>query len=645
MTSQLQRMIGLATVLAGFVIFGFVASPAMAQTPVPTVTPSATNQITLQQHSVTVITTTLYGLTGTIPTTVTLTGGGKTFQATVTNYVTQPVTLTVLIDSVAGGGTTDTSILHKVITNVLASLAPTDAFTVAVADFQHGTKPDQFAWAPQTTARGFITGLLGTLQLHVFTIDDERTHLNDTSFTALYDLAAKLQGDGYFLILVTNGLGLRYRPLHVPSVMVALKETTRATYLVSGPADLAVTNYISSHSYYTLGNPSLAGFLAEHLARARPTILQLTYPTTETTAITAVLSLVGQTAVVSLPAVPATPALPTPTALPATPTAVPTHAPLVLTPTVQPLAGSALTGMLPFMIGALIIVVCAVLLIIVVFTRRPRRHAAPVLTSSDSGQAASKAATAYLRADLGSASDKGQQREMNEDTLGMATRGDPAQPITLLIVSDGMGGVDAGEVASALTVKSLKQSFTGEQNTNINWNDWMQQAIQSANEQVISEAKKRNAQMGATVVIAVIDQGTAYLGSVGDSRIYRWNPNRDKGQLTRLTTDHSVVQRLVELGQLSDDERYIHPDRNVVLRSLGDERTGKSDVIPPVLLSSGDWLLLCTDGLWEMVHDPAMQDILAHASSAQEACDRLVGEANKNGGEDNITALIAHFVS
>jgi len=115
--------------------------------------------------------------------------------------------------------------------------------------------------------------------------------------------------------------------------------------------------------------------------------------------------------------------------------------------------------------------------------------------------------------------------------------------------------------------------------------------------------------------------------------------------MVRLTRDHSLVQRLVDLGHLTDEERYVHPERNMVLRTIGDLRTGKPDVSQPISVQDGDWLLLCCDGLWEMVRDDRMRDILSQSAGAQDACDRLITEANRNGGEDNITVVIAHFTN
>jgi serine/threonine protein phosphatase PrpC len=254
------------------------------------------------------------------------------------------------------------------------------------------------------------------------------------------------------------------------------------------------------------------------------------------------------------------------------------------------------------------------------------------------------ASVKHLRMDIGAATDKGMQREANEDNYGVATQGDTDRITQLLIVADGMGGEEAGEVASELTVKRLTEAFM----QNKQWsasqiNTWLQRTIRETNDIVLQEARQRRNQMGATLVVAIINSNMVYLANVGDSRIYRWNPERDRGQMTRLTRDHSLVQRLVDMGQITDEQRYSHPDRNMVLRSIGDARMGYADIIKPVDLHSGDWLLLCSDGLWEMVRDNRIRELLSKATSAQDACDKLIVEANMNGGEDNITAVAVRF--
>ena len=175
-----------------------------------------------------------------------------------------------------------------------------------------------------------------------------------------------------------------------------------------------------------------------------------------------------------------------------------------------------------------------------------------------------------------SATHKGLIREGNEDTplhiefnLNNDNR---ARRAILLAVADGMGGEEAGEQASLLTVHELANAanaFVMSQ-ADLDANAWVQNTVARINDAVMKEAQRRSNQMGATLVFALVCNGIAYLGNVGDSRIYRWNPKRDGGRMVRLTKDHSLVQRLVDMNQIDDAARYTHPERNMVLRSIGD---------------------------------------------------------------------------
>jgi serine/threonine protein phosphatase PrpC len=166
----------------------------------------------------------------------------------------------------------------------------------------------------------------------------------------------------------------------------------------------------------------------------------------------------------------------------------------------------------------------------------------------------------------------------------------------------------------------------------------LREAIEKANEALITYGQEHpdSRGLGSTITAALIIEGTAFVANVGDSRTYLL---RD-GKLARLTRDHSLVERLVEAGQIERDEVYDHPNRNLIYRSLG---AGRADVDVDVFveqLKSGDALLLCSDGLWEMVRDPQLESIISEVQDAGEACDVLVERANENGGEDNITAVL-----
>lgn len=251
-----------------------------------------------------------------------------------------------------------------------------------------------------------------------------------------------------------------------------------------------------------------------------------------------------------------------------------------------------------------------------------------------------------LRVDIGQATDKGMHREANEDNCAVVLGDDMLNKVRLLIVADGMGGEEAGEVAAELTVRTLSHSFHEQQSWGVKQTShWIQQVLKQTNEAVLAEAQERHNQMGATVALALIHGNKVHVAHVGDCRVYRWNPVFDSGKITRLTRDHSLVQRLVDLGQITDEQRYTHPERNMVLRSVGDTRFSPMELVPPITLRAGDWLLLCSDGLWEMVRDSRIKEIIAKSPSAQTACDLLIREANRNGGEDNITAVAIKFES
>jgi serine/threonine protein phosphatase PrpC len=257
------------------------------------------------------------------------------------------------------------------------------------------------------------------------------------------------------------------------------------------------------------------------------------------------------------------------------------------------------------------------------------------------------------RVEVGHATSRGMLRDDNEDSLCAlevpvaASAGYLHRPV-LLAVADGMGGVDAGEVASALTIDLLTAATEalfaddGAAPAAPQVGAWIQATVRDINAAVVAEGTRNGTQMGSTLAFALIVDGTAYLGNVGDCRVYRWHARPGADGMVRLVRDHSLVQSLVDAGVLTDEERYSHPERSLVLRSLGDPRTGVSDDNAPLPLQPGDWLLICSDGLWEMVRDDAIRDV--RAPNAQVACDRLVDLANANGGEDNISVAIGRYM-
>ena len=261
--------------------------------------------------------------------------------------------------------------------------------------------------------------------------------------------------------------------------------------------------------------------------------------------------------------------------------------------------------------------------------------------------------------------DVGQARELNEDEFFVKVMQSSDEPaVGLFIIADGMGGTKGGELASEWAVKTLRtelQSLFAPENlmqtrklstaeiaaagsaatnkvVDFTVQEQIERAVRQANAVVVNYARNRPdkaGDTGTTVTMAVIKESIAYIANVGDSRTYLFS----QGQLRPVTEDHSLVGSLVKVGQLQPDEIYAHPQRNLIYRSLGGKPVVEVDqFVQP--LQPGDQLLLCSDGLWEMVRDPEIAAILRDAASPAAACQRLIEAANACGGEDNISVVV-----
>ncbi len=287
----------------------------------------------------------------------------------------------------------------------------------------------------------------------------------------------------------------------------------------------------------------------------------------------------------------------------------------------------------------------------------------------------------HLKFTAADKTDVGKQREQNEDCAYKRVESSEEGDRGLFIVADGMGGYKAGEVASRLAVETiskaldsffkplpeqptikldsasldqtLKQSTTSEepsanQKTRkltetavVNAiEEQLKAAIQQANRAILRYGEQQTAArgLGSTVTVALVHNDQAYIANVGDSRTYLL---RDK-QLTPLTRDHSLVARLVESKQIEPEDVYTHPQRNLIYRSLGAGHKNIDVDIFHETLRGSDSLLLCSDGLWEMVRQQDLLKVLSEQSSPQKICETLIDMANANGGEDNITAVVVH---
>jgi len=250
------------------------------------------------------------------------------------------------------------------------------------------------------------------------------------------------------------------------------------------------------------------------------------------------------------------------------------------------------------------------------------------------------------RLKVGWATDAGEARRHNEDTVLVITAARDGDDVTpafgLFVLADGMGGHRAGEVASSLAARvvahHIVQQFylpmliSQERNTyQPALNELLVDAVQAANSAVADQVPG-----GGTTLICALNLGSrAYIAHVGDSRAYIVS----EGSLDQITHDHSLVDRLVELGQLTRDEAATHPQKNVLYRAVGQRERLEVDIHVRSIPRGGQ-LLLCSDGLWSVVSEAELTNILMTASSLQTACESLVAAANRAGGPDNITAIL-----
>jgi serine/threonine protein phosphatase PrpC len=227
--------------------------------------------------------------------------------------------------------------------------------------------------------------------------------------------------------------------------------------------------------------------------------------------------------------------------------------------------------------------------------------------------------------------DTGRRRRQNEDAF-------VCEP-PLFAVADGMGGAQAGELASRLAAAAFEESASA-----IRGEEEIARVVRTANARIFEHSVRdpTAAGMGTTATVALVDEhsGTATLAHVGDSRAYRY---RD-GALEQLTTDHSLVGELVRSGRLTEDEAAVHPHRSVITRALGTEADVDVDTRTIDLLP-GDLVLICSDGLSAMVRDEEIVRLLdATTGDPRNAAEALIAAANEAGGEDNVTVVLFELV-
>ena len=232
-------------------------------------------------------------------------------------------------------------------------------------------------------------------------------------------------------------------------------------------------------------------------------------------------------------------------------------------------------------------------------------------------------------------SDIGKTRKVNQDSCGYHTACDG---LGFFIVADGMGGHNAGEVASLATVntflekaKTLREIKSEKQAT-----DFIKGAFRRANDIILykAAADASMAGMGTTAVAAIVTENNFIIGNIGDSRAYIISD----GKIQQITEDHSYVAQLLKAGTIKEEEAKVHPKRNEINRAVGVEAYREPDIFN-CEYKKGDILLLCTDGLDKMVDDEVILEIVLSESEPEQMCQKLVDKANAQGGLDNVTVL------
>jgi serine/threonine protein phosphatase PrpC len=220
-----------------------------------------------------------------------------------------------------------------------------------------------------------------------------------------------------------------------------------------------------------------------------------------------------------------------------------------------------------------------------------------------------------------------------------------SQPIGLYIVADGLGGHDDGQTASKRAIGVMADYITrevllpalqsGQAADNETLAAKLKASVEAANLALVGSNEQTGSDMGSTVTGALIVGDTAHIVNVGDSRTYLY----DGTSLQPISIDHSLVMQLAIGGLIDREDIYTHPQRNQILRSLGDRRDVQIDLFTQKL-RPGYALVICCDGLWEMIRDPQIEQVLRETPEPQAAADRLMELANQNGGEDNISVIV-----
>lgn len=235
--------------------------------------------------------------------------------------------------------------------------------------------------------------------------------------------------------------------------------------------------------------------------------------------------------------------------------------------------------------------------------------------------------------------DIGKKRAINEDYLDVVEK---EQGMVLAVLADGMGGHNAGDVASELAVRFLVDRFhksklhlTSDSNA---VSSWLKEAYEGANERIstIAESDPSCKGMGTTLIAAVFQNNKVTFAHIGDSRVYLYS----KGEINPLTKDHSYVNVLLDSGEINEEEARTHPRKNMLMKAIGTEISIDPDILT-VSLRAEEYMLICSDGLSNMVSAEQMVHVLQSEATLQAKVETFIELANEQGGEDNISLIIS----
>ncbi|MDD4189200.1 MAG: Stp1/IreP family PP2C-type Ser/Thr phosphatase [Eubacteriales bacterium] len=230
-------------------------------------------------------------------------------------------------------------------------------------------------------------------------------------------------------------------------------------------------------------------------------------------------------------------------------------------------------------------------------------------------------------------------REINQDSFRIIERKGSDAPV-FLILADGMGGHNAGELASSLAVEYAAGKAEKAKITKKNSPGFITKTMNEANALIYEKAQEDIAHigMGTTMIMAIVGKDEISIGNVGDSRVYLIRGE----EIKKITTDHSLIEELVNSGAITKAEAENHPSKNIITKALG----SCSEVLADIYnfkTETGDKVLLCTDGLTNMVRENEIYSIMKETENPEESCRKLIEKANEYGGEDNITAIAVYF--